>query len=113
MSFDMLEHVAHRAIMMEGLVDHLAPHGVLLLSTPCGTSEPVLKPEWVHHRIEYSAASLYDFLRRYFGEIVRPEDSEFPHREVVDLLAEGPVSYLLYMNPIVCRAPIRIENPYR
>lgn len=112
-SFDMIEHVLHREIIMQGLVDHLAPQGMLLLSTPCGWPEPVLKPEWVHHRIEYSAASLFDFLRRYFGEIVRPEDPAFPHREVFDLLADGPVSYFLQMNPIVCRAPIRIENPYR
>ncbi len=112
-SFDMIEHVVHREIMMEGVVRHLAPGGTLLLSTPCGHLETVLRPEWVHHRIEYSAASLYDFLRRYFAVIVRPEDPEFPHRDVFDLLAEGPVTYFLKMNPVVCRGPILIENPYR
>jgi 2-polyprenyl-3-methyl-5-hydroxy-6-metoxy-1,4-benzoquinol methylase len=112
-SFDMLEHVAHREIMMEGLVSHLAPGGALLLSTPCGEPETALQPKWVHHRIEYSSASLYDFIRRYFAVVVRPEDREFPHREVFDLLAEGPVTYFLKMNPVVCRGPILIENPYR
>lgn len=112
-SFDMIEHVVHREIMMEGLVRHMAPGGALLLSTPCGWNEPALHPEWPHHRIEYSAASLYDFLRRYFAVVVRPEDREFPHREVFDLLAEGPVTYLLKMNPVVCREPILVENPYR
>jgi 2-polyprenyl-3-methyl-5-hydroxy-6-metoxy-1,4-benzoquinol methylase len=112
-TFDMLEHVAHREIMMEGLVQHLAPGGALLLSTPCGELETALQPEWVHHRIEYSAASLYDFLRRYFAVIIRPEDREFPHRDVFELLAEGPVTYFLKMNPILCRAPIVVENPYR
>jgi 2-polyprenyl-3-methyl-5-hydroxy-6-metoxy-1,4-benzoquinol methylase len=112
-SFDMIEHVVHREIMMEGLVSHLAPAGALLLSTPCGWNEPALQPEWPHHRIEYSAASLYDFLRRYFAVVVRPEDRGFPHRDVFDLLAEGPVTYLLKMNPVACREPILIENPYR
>jgi 2-polyprenyl-3-methyl-5-hydroxy-6-metoxy-1,4-benzoquinol methylase len=112
-SFDMLEHVAHREILMENLVGHLSPHGVLLLSTPCGWAEPLLRPEWVHHHIEYSSASLYDFLRRYFVTIVRPEDTDFPHRDVFDILAGGPVTYLLQMNPLLCRGPIAVENPYR
>jgi 2-polyprenyl-3-methyl-5-hydroxy-6-metoxy-1,4-benzoquinol methylase len=111
-SFDMIEHVVHREIMMEGLVRHLSPGGVFLLSTPCGWNEPALEPAWPYHRIEYSAASLYDFLRRYFAVVVRPEDREFPHRDVFDLLGEGPVTYLLKMNPVVCRGPIVIENPY-
>jgi 2-polyprenyl-3-methyl-5-hydroxy-6-metoxy-1,4-benzoquinol methylase len=112
-SFDMIEHVVHREIMMEGLVRHLAPGGTLLLSSPCGWNEPALQPEWTQHRIEYSAASLYDFLRRYFAVVVRPEDPAFPRRDVFDLLAEGPVTYLLKMNPVVCREPILVENPYR
>lgn len=112
-SFDMLEHVVHREIMMEGLVRHLSPGGTLLLSTPCGWNEPALQPEWTHHRIEYSSASLYDFIRRYFAVVVRPEDREFPHRDVFDLLAGGPVTYFLKMNPVVCRGPIVVENPYR
>jgi hypothetical protein len=58
-------------------------------------------------------ASLHDSLRRYFAIIVRLEDPEFPHRDVFDLLAEGPVDYFLKMNPVVCREPIVVENPYR
>ncbi|MFI5118809.1 MAG: class I SAM-dependent methyltransferase [Thermoanaerobaculia bacterium] len=112
-SFDMIEHVVHREIMMEGLVRHLAPGGTLLLSTPCGHLETVLKPVWVHHRIEYSLASLYDFLRRYFAVVVQPDDREFPHRDAFDLLAEGSVTYFLKMNPVLCREPIVIENPYQ
>lgn len=112
-SFDMIEHVVHREIMMEELVRHLRPEGALLLSTPCGWNEPVLKPDWIHHRIEYSAASLYDFLRRYFRTIVRPEDAAFPRRDAFDLLQEGTVTYLLKMNPVICREPILVENPYR
>jgi 2-polyprenyl-3-methyl-5-hydroxy-6-metoxy-1,4-benzoquinol methylase len=112
-SFDMLEHVVHREIMMENVVCHLVPGGTLLLSTPCGHLETVLRPVWVHHRIEYSLASLYDFLRRYFAVVVQPDDREFPHRDVFDLLVGGPVTYFLKMNPVLCREPIVIENPYR
>lgn len=112
-SFDVIEHVVHREIMMEDLVRHLAQEGTLLLSTPCGQLETNVQPVWEHHRIEYSSASLYDFIRRYFAVVVRPEDREFPHRDVFDLLAEGPVTYFLKMNPVVCRGPIVVENPYR
>jgi len=112
-AFDMIEHVVHREIMLEGLVRHLAPSGALLLSTPCGWDETRLEPEWIHHRIEYSAASLYDFLRRYFEEIVRPEDAAFPRRDVFDRLAAGSVTYALKLNPVICRRPVLFENPYR
>jgi 2-polyprenyl-3-methyl-5-hydroxy-6-metoxy-1,4-benzoquinol methylase len=112
-SFDMIEHVVHREIMMESLVGHLAPGGALLLSTPCGHLETVVRPVWVHHRIEYSLGSLYDFLHRYFEVVIEPDDREFPHRDVFDLLSEGPVTYFLKMNPVVCRKPIVIESPYR
>jgi 2-polyprenyl-3-methyl-5-hydroxy-6-metoxy-1,4-benzoquinol methylase len=112
-SFDMIEHVLHREVMLESLVHHLAPGGCLLLSTPCGHLETVLQPLWVHHRIEYSLASLYDFLRRYFAVVVEPDDREFPRRDVFNVLADGPVTYFLKMNPVVCRGPIILENPYR
>ena len=111
-AFDMIEHVSHREILAQSVVEHLASGGRLLLSTPCGWDETRLEPEWEFHRIEYSARALYDFLRRYFSRIVRPEDAAFPHREVFDLLSGGPVTYLLKMNPIVCERPILVDNPY-
>ncbi len=112
-SFDMLEHVEHREIMMEALVRHMAPDGYLLFSTPCGQLETVLKPVWEHHRIEYSLSSLYDFLHRYLSVVIEPDNPDFPHRDTFDLLSEGPVTYFLKMNPVVCRGPIVVENPYR
>ncbi len=111
-SFDMIEHVPHREILMQNVVEHLAPDGRLLLSTPCGSDETSLNPAWEFHRIEYSARALYDFLRRYFERIIRPEVAGFPHPEVFDLLREGTVSYLLKLNPVVCEGPIIVENPY-
>jgi 2-polyprenyl-3-methyl-5-hydroxy-6-metoxy-1,4-benzoquinol methylase len=111
-AFDMIEHVPHREILMQNVVEHLAANGQLLLSTPCGWDQTRLEPEWEFHRIEYSARSLYDFLRRYFARIVRPEDASFPRRDVFDLLSEGPVTYLLKLNPIVCEGPILVDNPY-
>lgn len=110
--FDMIEHVAHREILMENVVNHLEPAGMLLLSTPCGWNESNLQPAWPHHKLEYSAASLYDFLHRYFSSVIRPEDGCFPHLEVFDQLGDGPVTYLLKMNPVVCRGPKVLANPY-
>lgn len=111
-SFDTLEHVSHREIMLENLVGHLRRGGRLLLSTPCGGDVVITVPSWEYHKIEYSAGSLYDFLRRYFSEVLRPDDGALPHLEVFERLRGTPVSYLLRMNPLVCRGPNVIENPY-
>ncbi len=113
-SFDTLEHSAHREIFMENLVRHLNPGGWLLLSTPCGSDTNNLRPRWLHHAIEYSTASLYDFLRRYFAVVQRPEEADFPHkREVFDQLQGSKVDYHMRLNPVLCREPIHIDNPYR
>lgn len=112
-SFDTLEHSEHREIFLENLVRHLAPDGRLLLSTPCGYDENHLKPRWLHHHIEYSSASLFDFLRRYFAVVRRPEDADFPQRAIFDQLHGTPVTYLLQMNPVLCEQPIQFANPYR
>lgn len=111
MSFETIEHVSHRELMMQYLVDHLDPDGVLLLSTPCGWLTPNLKPEWEYHRIEYSAGTLYDFLSRYFETILRPDNFTLPHVQVFDQLL-SKMEYLLWMNPVLCKNPIRIPNPY-
>jgi len=112
-SFDTLEHVEHRELMMESLVGHLRETGRLLFSTPCGSTINNLRPAWRHHHIEYSTASLYDFLRRYFSVVLGSDAKGFPHREEFDRLNGTGISYLLLLNPVVCRSPIVIENPYK
>lgn len=110
-SFDTLEHIEHREIAMQNLVDHLDPDGTLLLSTPV-RSKNVLNPGWEHHKLEYSRRSLYDFLRRYFEEVLAPDFKTLPHVEVFDEVNGDrvPQVYLLKMNPVVCRRPIVIEH---
>lgn len=111
-SFDTLEHVAHREIFLENVVAHLGPGGRLLFSTPSGADVNDLSPSWEFHRIEYSAGSLYDLLRRYFEVIRRPEDGTLPRLDVFDRLHGSRVDYVLRMNPLVCERPIVVENPY-
>ncbi len=111
-SFDTIEHVHHREIMLENLVAHLRDDGQVFLSTPCGGDSVVAKPEWEFHQIEYSAGSLFDFLSRYFRVVLRPDNGDLPHLEVFDRLKGSAVSYLLRMNPLICREPVAIENPY-
>ena len=112
-SFDTLEHCPHREIMLEHLVEHLADDGLLLLSTPCGHEENQLRPRWPHHKIEYAAASLYDLLRRYFHNVQRPEEPDFPGLGNFDLFTGTAVSYYLRLNPVLCSEPIRVVNPYK
>lgn len=112
-SFDTLEHVSHREIALESLVGHLDQSGSLLFSTPCGADENSLQPAWAYHKIEFSTASLYDFLSRYFRTLISPETPGFPNLEVFDQLKGSKVDYLLRLNPLICKDPIRIENPYQ
>jgi SAM-dependent methyltransferase len=111
--FDVLEHVEHREVLLEALVRHLDDDGLLLLSTPCCRATNDLKPGWRFHRIEYAAASLYDLLRRYFGDVLGSDRDDFPNKDVFAGLHAMGVEYALLMNPVICRGPIRVENPYR
>lgn len=112
-SFDSLEHVPHRELVLEQIVEHLEPGGALYLSTPCAWAANDLSPEWPAHRIEYCTASLFDFLSRYFRVLVRPEDHGFPGRNVFERLWSLGIEYPPRCNPVICREPIRIANPYR
>jgi 2-polyprenyl-3-methyl-5-hydroxy-6-metoxy-1,4-benzoquinol methylase len=104
--FDTIEHISHREIMMENIVNNV--NLCLILSTPCGHKADILAPAWDGHKIEYSSASLYRFLSRYFGKIVRPDGDNFPHLNIFN-----KIDYFLCMNPVVCYNPIRIlDNPY-
>jgi cyclopropane fatty-acyl-phospholipid synthase-like methyltransferase len=107
--FDTIEHISHREIMMENLVNHLTDDGMLFLSTPVRSTN-VLNPGWEHHKIEYSSGSLHAFLRRYFEEILFPDDGSLPCRDVFDRLNRDEVIYLLRMNPVLCRGPIRVAK---
>lgn len=114
-SFDTIEHVSHREIMMKSLVQHLNKSSSLLLFTPLvGSITSNLHPDWKYHKIEYSAASLYDFLKRYFNTIMRPDDNTLPHLDVFDRLNKNSsICYFLKMNPVLCKNPIIIENSYK
>jgi SAM-dependent methyltransferase len=111
-SFDTIEHVLHREIFMEGIVKHLKPASILLLSTPCAWWENKLNPEWEHHRIEYSPESLFDFVRRYFATVLRPDDDSLPEKDVFKQLIGSGIKYPLIANPLLCLNPIRVINPY-
>ena len=98
---------------MQSLVEHLSPDGLVLLSTPV-RSENRLNPGWEHHKIEYSRPALHDFLRRYFDEVAYPDDGSLPCIETMSRLnTSAEVVYLLKMNPLVCRRPIRVALPRR
>ena len=111
--FDVIEHVQHRELMLEAIAQHLSPGGTLFFSTPCASDVNILEPAWEYHRIEYSTASLYDLLARYFSEILRSEDEAFPRRSFFEALHARGVLYELRLNPVICRSAIRIPNPYR
>jgi SAM-dependent methyltransferase len=118
-SYETIEHVPHREIMMENLVNHLNDDGHFLMTTPCGWEENLLRPRWPMHKIEYSSASLYDFMKRYFVTIIRPDEKRmagelpFPHRHLFEHLHANGIEYNLKMNPAVCYQPIKFKNPYR
>lgn len=111
--FEVLEHLPHRELLLEGVVDSLTPEGTLLFSTPSANLENVLRPEWEPHKVEYCPASLFDFLRRYFGVVLGQDMEGFPSEEVFSPLVSRSVDYPPVMNPVFCREPIRIQSPYK
>jgi len=115
LSFDVIEHVEHRELMMHNITRALNKQGALFLSTPCGKPRPTrVAPGWEHHKIEYNSFELYDFVRRYFEVVRRPDDQQqaFPGISIFDRLRDSAIDYLLVLNPIICEQPIRLENPY-
>lgn len=112
-SFDSIEHIPHREITLQHIVDHLSHRGRLVLSTPCGAPENNLTPGWSAHKIEYGTAGLYDLLRRYFRIIRRPDNLTLPVPQVFVALNASGIPYLNRLNPVICESPIRPWNPYR
>jgi 2-polyprenyl-3-methyl-5-hydroxy-6-metoxy-1,4-benzoquinol methylase len=106
-SFETIEHVPHREIMMQNIVEHLSDDGCLLLSTPCGRREVDLQPDWHFHKIEYSASTLHDFMRRYFKTVRHPEAANLPAMQVFERINRDVERYNLKMNPLLCEGPIR------
>lgn len=110
-SFDTLEHLLHREIAMMNIAQHLQPDGILLFSTPCGHAETLLNPGWEHHKIEYAYPDLFDFLHRYFAEVIHPACADFPFAEFWrDVVNKDEPRYLTLMNPVVCRKPIHVRR---
>jgi 2-polyprenyl-3-methyl-5-hydroxy-6-metoxy-1,4-benzoquinol methylase/glycosyltransferase involved in cell wall biosynthesis len=104
--FDTIEHVLHREIMMQNIVNHLSSNGCLILSTPI-RGEVTLNPGWEAHKIEYSDTALYDFMRRYFRIVHRPEDGSLPHVDYFDRINRDKIRYALKTNPLLCEKPIK------
>lgn len=111
-SFDTLEHVVHRELALLNIIKHLDRSGYLLFSTPVHPCFNLLKPEWDFHRIEYSAELLFDFLSRYFDEVSMPGQEHFPAFSVFEGYREKGLNYLNTANPVVCRKPRLIRNPF-
>jgi 2-polyprenyl-3-methyl-5-hydroxy-6-metoxy-1,4-benzoquinol methylase len=109
----MLEHVTHRELALESIVRHVHDDGCFLFSTPSGSAENLIEPAWEHHRVEYCAASLYDFLSRYSRITRRSDAGMLPNADVFDQLKGSGVDYLFWLNPVLCEKPIKIVNPYR
>jgi 2-polyprenyl-3-methyl-5-hydroxy-6-metoxy-1,4-benzoquinol methylase len=105
-SFDTLEHLPHREIMLINLVESLSPSGMLLLSTPCGHEENQLYPGWEHHQIEYAHTYLCNLMRRFFGRVLVPDDGTLPRLDFwTDVVNKDRQRYLLRANPMACLEP--------
>lgn len=111
-SFDTIEHLLHREIAMQQVVDNLDPEGCLLLSTPCGHSDTRLNPGWEHHKIEFSYKDLFAFLKRFFEKVIHPEDQDFVGLNYwQEVINRDQRRYLNRMNPLICTGPIRSAVP--
>ena len=106
-SFDTIQRIEHREIMLFNIISHLTERGYLLFSTPCGQPKTNLRPDFSQHKIEYSNDILLDLLSRYFYSILRPENGTLPALEIFDKINYDRIRYVLNMNPVLCRGPRR------
>jgi SAM-dependent methyltransferase len=105
-SFDTIEHLLHREIMLINVAEALPAHGMLLLSTPCGHEENQLFPGWSHHKIEYAYVYLYNLMRRFFDRLLIPNDGSLPGLEFWNTVVNSDRErYPLRANPMVCLEP--------
>ena len=108
-SFDTIEHVNHRDIVLMNIAENLASDGFVLLSTPIH-KEDILRPGWEHHKIEYGVKSFSNILKRYFSTIVDPKNPNFPEKDFwSDYINANEIKYLNRFNPLVCKDQIKIE----
>jgi 2-polyprenyl-3-methyl-5-hydroxy-6-metoxy-1,4-benzoquinol methylase len=106
-SFDTIEHILHREIALINIAENLREHGCLLLSTPSGHAVPVLNPAWEHHKIEYSASYLYNFMRRFFRIVKTADDGSLPNLAFWNELNVSETIYWNRMNPLACYDPLQ------
>lgn len=106
-SFDTLEHLDHRDITLVRIAENLCKDGQLIFSTPSGHQDPVLKPGWEYHKIEYSGSFLFNLMSRFFNIIQFPDDRSLPFMDFWDQLNSAKPLYWNRMNPIVCKSPIK------
>jgi 2-polyprenyl-3-methyl-5-hydroxy-6-metoxy-1,4-benzoquinol methylase len=108
-SFDTIEHLLHREIALVNIAENLWPKGSLLFSTPSGHRENLLNPGWEHHKIEYSHIYLCNLMRRFFRDVLIPDDLSLPELDFwTKVINNGKQRYFLRANPMVCRRPISL-----
>ena len=110
-SFDTIEHVNHRDIVLVNLAENLPEDGMLLLSTPVHL-ENKLKPEWEYHKIEYGLDSFKNLIHRFFKTIIEPKQQNFPELSFwTDYINGKDNEYCITRyNPLVCKEPIKHAN---
>ncbi|NQU31859.1 MAG: class I SAM-dependent methyltransferase [Bacteroidetes bacterium] len=108
-SFDTIEHINHPEIALLRIAQNLEDNGVLILSTPISFPKTDLSPAWTAHKIEYGAADLTNLLKRYFHEVLLPEEGNLPNQDFwTEYINKDKQRYLTISNPIVCKNPIRV-----
>jgi len=113
-SFDTLEHIAHRDIALLRIAENLTRGGVLALSTPCTHEENLLSPPWKPHKIEYSHRDLKALLRRFFFAVLSDDEGTLPNAEFwATAVNKDHLRYATLANPLLCLGPIHLmpRNP--
>jgi 2-polyprenyl-3-methyl-5-hydroxy-6-metoxy-1,4-benzoquinol methylase len=108
--FDTIEHLLHREVALINLAQNLHSNGLLIFSTPSGHTKPLLNPGWEHHKIEYSGNLLLNLIRRFFGEVLFPDNGSLPNLAFWLALNENKNIYWNRMNPLVCTKPIKFSD---
>lgn len=112
-SFDTLEHIEHRDLVLLNLTRNLSDNGMLVLSTPCSHLVK-LNPIWDAHKLEYSCYDLVCLLKHFFEIVLTPNNNDLPHLDFWKNLNKewaeqnnDDILYWTHGNPLVCLNPIK------
>lgn len=114
-SFDTLEHIDHRDMVLLNITRNLTEDGMFVVSTPCSHLVK-LTPPWSAHKIEYSCFDLICLMKHFFEIVLTPDSGDLPYLDYWKRINkewaeqnDNDILYWNHANPLVCLKPKKMH----